>query len=225
MRPIIIIILIIAVIYFLTIIGVFKIKKIEVENELKYMQNINQITNQYIGKGYFSLNLENLEKDIKEGRRYVKNVSAEKIFPNKILLDIEEYKPMFFLEYKNICYIFSEEGIVLEEETEYEKCSLDSGILLTADTNILAEDKLIFDKELYEIVKVLEEFGWDIKTIILKENVLEVTDNDKKIIIEINQEYEEQLSKLYLVLEKVNIEGIEYKSLDLRFERPVMELL
>ena len=44
------------------------------------------------------------------------------------------------------------------------------------------------------------------------------------VIIEINQDYMIQASKLYLVLEKANIDGIEYKSLDLRFERPVMKL-
>jgi hypothetical protein len=224
-RPFIIIGLIVLGIYLLTVLGVFQIKKIEKNIELEYVENFTQITNQYIGRGYFSLNLDNMEEEIKNSSRYIKNVSAEKVFPNKIYLDIKEYQPMSYFEYKETCYIISEEGFVLEENMEYENCILENGIKLTSKQNILTEDRLIFDSELLDIVKVLKEFGWSVNEIEFEENILNVTDGEKTVTIEVNQEFENQLSKLYLVLEKVNIESIEYKSLDLRFERPVMELL
>jgi hypothetical protein len=44
------------------------------------------------------------------------------------------------------------------------------------------------------------------------------------VTIECSEGFDDQLAKLYLVLEKANIEGIEYKTVDMRFERPVMEL-
>jgi hypothetical protein len=166
-----------------------------------------------------------MEQSIIESNRYIKKVSAEKVFPNKIYLEIEEYKPTAYFEYKDVCYILSEEGYVLEENTEYEKCILENGIKLIAKQNILTEDRLIFDKELLEVIKILEEFGWGVNSVKFEENVMILSDQDKSITLEVNQDYEDQLSKLYLVLEKVNIESIEYKSLDLRFERPVMELL
>ena len=224
-RPIIIILIIVLVIYLLTIFGVFKIKKIETENELKYVTNIEQITKQYKGVGYFSLNLEKLEEEIQDSSKYVKSVSAEKIFPNKILLDIKEYKPELYMEYKDICYIFSQEGLILEELIEYEDCSLENGIIIKSNQNILADNKLIFGTEVDEVIKILEEFGWNIKKLTFEKNVLEITDGEKTITLEVNEEYEDQLARMYLVLEKVNIDDIEYKSIDLRFERPVMELL
>lgn len=224
-RPIIIVGLIVLTIYILTILGVFKIKKIETDKELKHVQNFNQTSQEYIGKGYFSLNLEQMEKQIKNSSRYIKDISAEKVFPNKIYIEIEEYEPMSYLEYKDVCYIFAQEGNILEENTGYDECILEQAIKLQTNQNILAEKRLIFDTELYEIVKVLEEFGWNVTGVEFDKNVLGVTDGEKTVTIEINQEYEAQLSKLYLVLEKVNIEGLEYKSLDLRFERPVMKLL
>jgi cell division septal protein FtsQ len=225
LRPILIVGLVILIIYILTILGIFQIKKIETDNKLKHVANFSETTKKYLGKGYFSLGLEQMEEEIKNSNRYIKSVSAEKIFPNKIFLEIEEYEPMTYMEYKESCYIFSQEGLVLDENAEYEQCFLENGIKLETSQNILAEDRLIFDTEIYEIVKVLEEFGWDIKTISFDKNVLEISDGEKSVTIEVNQEYETQLSKLYLVLEKVNMEGLEYKSLDLRFERPVMELL
>jgi uncharacterized protein YuzE len=224
-RPIIIVGLVVLIVYILTILGVFKIRKIETDKELKHAPSITQTTNQYLGKGYFSLNLAQMEEDIKTSSRYIKEVSAEKVFPNKIYLEIEEYNPISYLEYKDVCYIFAQEGIMLEETTEYEECLLENGIKLNSKQNILAENRLIFDTELYEVVKVLEEFGWKVTQVKFNKNVLEISDGEKVVTIEINQEYETQISKLYLVLEKVNIEGLEYKSLDLRFERPVMELL
>jgi len=152
-------------------------------------------------------------------------VKAEKVFPNTIRLKLEEYTPTSYLEYKETCYILSQEGVVLEEETEYEECILEDGILLESDQNILAEDRLIFDKEVEETVTVLGEFGWKISRIRFNKNVLNFTNGEKTVVVEVNQEYESQLAKLYLILEKANIEGIEYESLDLRFQRPVMKLL
>lgn len=224
-RPILIILLIILVIYLLTIFGVFKIKKIENCTQLKYVTNIEQITNQYKGEPYLSLNLEQLEQDILNFSKYIKSVQTEKIFPNKIKMTIEEYQPMMYMEYKEICYIFSEEGLILEENTEYEQCNLENGVKLKSNQNILAEGRLIFDIEVDEIVKVLEKFGWEISQIQFNQSVLQIEDGERNIVLEINEEYEDQLAKMYLVLEKANLENIEYKSLDLRFERPVMELL
>jgi cell division septal protein FtsQ len=182
------------------------------------------LTSQYIGQGYFALNLNELEQEIQKSDKYIKSVSAEKIFPNKVRLLIEEYQPISYLEYKETCYIFSQEGLILEEMIEYEECFLEKGIKLISNQNIIAEGKLIFDKELSEVIKILSKFGWEISTVNFKENVLEIGDGEKVVIIEINQDYMIQASKLYLVLEKANIDGIEYKSLDLRFERPVMKL-
>ena len=224
-RPIIIILLIILVIYLLTIFGVFKIKNIEAENELKYVTNIEKITNQYKGVGYFSLNLEKLEEEIQNSSKYVKSVSAEKIFPNKILLKIEEYRPEMYMEYKDVCYTFSQEGLILSESSEYEECKLDNGVSVESTQNILADGKLIFGTEIDEVIKILNEFGWVVADLKFDKNILEVTDGEKMITLEVNEEYEEQLARMYLVLEKANVEELDYKSVDLRFERPVMELL
>jgi cell division septal protein FtsQ len=224
LRPILVAGLLVLVVYILTIIGVFKIKEIELENELEYVGNITKVTNQYLGKGYFSLNLEQLEGDIQSYDNYVKEVKAEKIFPNSINILIQEYEPQYYFENKEVCYIISQEGLLLEENAEYEECSLEGGILIQAQDTILAEGKLIFDLELYKAVKILKEFGWEISKVEFQKNVMHIFDNEKSITIEVNQEYEDQLSKLYLVLEKANIEGIEYKSVDLRYQRPVMEI-
>lgn len=223
-RPIIVVGIVVLLIYILTVLGVFQIKKFENSNELKHTQDLSVLTSQYIGQGYFALNLNELEQDIQKSDKYVKSVSAEKVFPNKVRLVIQEYEPMSCLEYKDVCYIFSQEGLILQEMIEYEDCFLENGIKLTTNQNIIAEGRLIFDKELLEIVLVLKKFGWEVSNVNFKENVLEIGDGQKVAVIEINQEYMTQLSKLYLILEKVNIEGIEYESLDLRFERPVMKL-
>jgi hypothetical protein len=224
LKPIIPILLFILTIYILTIVGVFKIKTIEHKKNLQYVTNWEQATNPYLGKGYFSLNLDDLNRDIKNINGYVKNVQSQKIFPNKIDLKIEEYTPKYYLEYKDTCYIFSKEGVVLDEDVEYNECTLEQGIKLTSDYNIIADQKLIFDTEIYETVQILEKFTMNILSIQIREDVLTISDGEKEIILESANNFDDQIAKLYLVLEKTNLEGFEYEVLDLRFQRPVMEL-
>ncbi|MCD4811824.1 FtsQ-type POTRA domain-containing protein [bacterium] len=225
LKPFIIILIIILTITLLTWLGVFQIKKIEHSKELQYVTNLSEATDKYLGEGYFSLDLKELKQEIFEVNGYVKDVDAQKIFPNSITLTIEEYNPMYYLEYGENCYIFSQEGLILEKESEYEVCNLENGIQLSTSQNIVADKRLIFDSEISQVVQVLEEFVWEISTIEVDEDVLRISDGPREIVIESANSFDEQLAKLYLILEKVNIESIEYKYLDMRFERPVMELL
>lgn len=224
-RPILIAALVFLVIYILTVIGVFKIKSIGTTKDIEYANEVYAVFDNYIGEGYFFLNLDTLTEDIYNLSRYIKEVSAQKVFPNSIRIDIEEYIPKYYFESQNICYTMSEEGLILNEEEEYEECGKDIDIMLQSNQNIMSKDRLIFDNEVYQAVKVLEEFGWEISNISFDRTVLNISDNDKEVILEINDEYQTQLARLYIVLEKINIEGIDYRSLDLRFNRPVMQIL
>ncbi|HCC68035.1 TPA: hypothetical protein DEP90_02420 [Patescibacteria group bacterium] len=225
LKPIIPILLLIFTISILTWIGVFKIKSIENDTELEYIINLKETTNQYLGQSYFLLDLEQLKQDIVDSDGYVKDVTAQKIFPNKILITVEEYKPKYYLEYKEICYIFSREGLILENISEYELCDLENGIKLLSNQSIIADGKLIFDTEISQVVQILNEFGWNVAIIEVDEDILKIFDDGKEIIIESANDFDIQLAKLYLILERVNMEGMDYKFLDMRFERPVMELL
>jgi cell division septal protein FtsQ len=224
LKPLIPILLLILTITILTWLGVFKIKTIQHIKNLQYVTNWDIATNPYLGQGYFSLNLENLKDDIKKINGYVKEIQAQKIFPNKIDLKIEEYIPKYYLEYKETCYIFSQEGIVLEQKNDYIECNLENGIQLLSNQNIIADNRLIYDTEISKTVKILEEFTLNISKINIEEDVLRFSDDKREIILESVSDFDAQLSKLYLVLEKVNLERIEYSSLDMRFQRPVMEL-
>ncbi|MCK9417343.1 hypothetical protein M0Q97_11910, partial [Candidatus Dojkabacteria bacterium] len=77
-RPIIIVGIVVLLIYILTVLGVFQIKKFENSNALKHTQDLSVLTSQYIGQGYFALNLNELEQEIQKSDKYIKSVSAEK---------------------------------------------------------------------------------------------------------------------------------------------------
>ncbi len=225
LRPILIIGLFLLAIYILTILGIFQIKKIEHPKNLQYVTNWEQSTNQYLGQGYFSLDLEELKQSIKDNNGYVKEITAQKIFPNTIHLQIQEHIPTYTLEYKDICYIFCSEGELLESKEEYNECAIEKGIVLSTDENIIADNKLIFDTQIVDITKVLKEFAFETKNILVDQDLLTFSDGPREISIEGANNFDSQIAKLYLILEKVNTEGIEYKTLDMRFERPVMEIL
>lgn len=224
LKPFLIVGIIILTIYILTIIGIFQIKKIEHPKNLQYVTNWEQATNSYLGQGYFSLDLENLREDIRNINGYVKDITAEKIFPNKILLYITEHIPQYYWEYKEECKIFSTEGILLNSSNEYEKCEVEKGIKIMSNDNILADNHLIYDTEIPQLITILEEFSWDIQSITIEKSILTIKGENTTVIIECSDGFDEQIAKLYLVLEKANIDSIQYKSIDMRFERPVMEI-
>ncbi|KKP81665.1 MAG: hypothetical protein UR84_C0019G0015, partial [candidate division WS6 bacterium GW2011_GWD1_35_594] len=59
----------------------------------------------------------------------------------------------------------------------------------------------------------------------LLDGIATIMDTDGHIFVfDITYDLDTQLGRMYLVGEKINTDLIEFKSLDLRFERPVMRL-
>ncbi|MDY0096998.1 MAG: hypothetical protein RBS01_01435 [Candidatus Dojkabacteria bacterium] len=130
-----------------------------------------------------------------------------------------------------MCHFFSKEGIRLEElckECESEcmeyATSIES-VYISSESVLESGNLLIYREEFEKISKLLSQFGYDINDINIVKGISTITDRkDHTFIFDISNDLDLQLSRMYLVGEKINEQEINFKSLDLRFERPVMKL-
>ena len=188
-------------------------------------------TTSFIGESIFLVKSSDLKEEIVKKNPYVKDISLEKIVPWKLEITIEEHIPLYISNSLDSCVIFSDEGYKVEEickdcnEQCLERASTFSGIYLSSDTVVSNSNSMIFFKEFSDILQILSKFGYEGKSITLLDGIATIMDTDGHIFVfDITYDLDTQLGRMYLVGEKINTDLIEFKSLDLRFERPVMRL-
>ncbi|MDD4381851.1 MAG: hypothetical protein PHE21_00705 [Candidatus Dojkabacteria bacterium] len=227
-----------------TIFGLWNIKGYEVTNLSgeDIEDNLNKsissyIENNVIGKNYFLLKLNSIEDSMISEISYLEDVDITKILPNKIELLIKVYDPeLVAILREDKCYLLSEEGAVLEHLCEEETvgCCTDYAqnnefYILTAglfDISSLenGKEKLLYMDNISKVIKVVKTLDYGISKISVTEELIDVTISGNRLLrFSFNQEIDLQLSRLLVVAGKIQSDDISFKSLDLRFERPVMK--
>jgi len=192
-----------------------------------------------IGKNYFKIYTETLEKEVENNISYINNVEIRKNIPDTLVLFVEEYIPKLTVKTQSSkCYLLSENGVVLEElckdSTEADCClnysSANGKYMFKAlDTEVVKngqeKTKLLIMGDVKDIIKVIEVFNIDIQEISLEKNVLKITDVDGRVIVfSMNDDIQVQLERFYLVMSKIRKDSTNFDSIDVRFERPVMKI-
>jgi cell division septal protein FtsQ len=162
---------------------------------------------------------------------YVKSVEVEKIFPSRLKIEVVEYLPFIIFEEENKCKIFSLEGVLLEiqEEIDCESFSQEEGLIyfVGSATLVVVEDggeTFYLTNNIGKVSKVLEQFDIKITSIGMEDNILNISTNSGLIIMDINQDNDVELARLFLVLEELDEQGIKSNSIDVRFERPIIQI-
>ncbi|NLZ24469.1 FtsQ-type POTRA domain-containing protein [Candidatus Dojkabacteria bacterium] len=210
------------------------IKKIEFNlSELKYLDSneLDIYLEEYVGMNLFLVDPNEIEKVLINGNGFVKSVLTEKILPNRLKISITEYTPYYSGYSLDKCFLFSSEGTkidILCEECEdecWEVSSEYSQIYISSNSVIESANNLIFFDEIRRIEEILSLFGYKAKEILINDGIVVFNDEDKhKFTFDIAYNLDLQLARLYLVCKKINSDSIKFKSLDLRFDRPVMKI-
>lgn len=227
-----------------TVFGLWNIKRYEITNisgeeiEVNLNKSISSyIESNVIGSNYFLLKLNSIEDSMISEISYLEDVDITKILPNKIDLLVKVYKPeLVGILREDKCYLLSEEGNVLEHLcqdglqgccTEYAKAN--EFYTLTAslfDISVLdnGKEKLLYMDNISKVIKVVKTLDYGISKISVTEELIDVTiSGDRLLRFSFNQDIDLQLSRLIVVAGKIKSDNISFKSLDLRFERPVMK--
>lgn len=92
----------------------FKIKDIQVEGNLYYSSDeVTDLISNIIGTNIFEVDKKKVEDIISGGLVQLKEVALNKIFPDNIIIELEERKPYLKIGYRNDIFIMDDEGLVI----------------------------------------------------------------------------------------------------------------
>ena len=227
------------------IFGVWKIKKYDIvniqgkETDQVYVQLETYLKENILDKNYFSFNSETTEKDIHSKIPYVKTIIIEKILPNTVNILYDRYIVEMVGELNGDgCYLLSSDGYMLDEICDEEESSKDCCVTyaheeedryLKAETLSLSDGvggrrKLLVMESISDLISIFNSLSLNIANMQITEESFDVyTEDGKKYIFDFNGDLTLQLERLYVVMGKIQGDDMEYKTLDLRFERPVLK--
>jgi len=127
--------------------GNFSIKKIELVSQLENQEvkELNKMATGVLNGGFFSLNIEDFTRSLLLKLPWVKSISVKKIWPDKLLINIVEHKPIvrWLSVEENITdvvldnvQLLSQEGLIISPAlTAQQKIKFNRMVLLTGTKN------------------------------------------------------------------------------------------
>jgi cell division protein FtsQ len=94
----------------------FKIKSIDIQGNSHYRdEEIVEITKEMLGANIFEINKKVIESMVSEELSWVKDAELNKVFPDKVIIKINERKPYIKILYGSEYFLIDSEGVVLEK--------------------------------------------------------------------------------------------------------------
>jgi hypothetical protein len=211
------------------VLGFWNVRNIQFE--LKEESNINALeleerVSSFKGENIFLLTPDEVKEALFEENGYIKEAYVEKKIPSTLSIKIEEYIPLYIGYSSERCVLYSSEGSRIRELCKecLEECTDESLISISSNSLLESGKRLIYIDEIQKISKLLDTFGFNIEKIEIGEGVSKFTASNHTFTFDMSYNLDIQLNRMYLVGQKINSESMEFTSLDLRFERPVMKL-
>ncbi|GEM_PF-637662 len=211
----------------------FKIKIITIEGNEKYSQTeIRQKAEIAIGMNIFEINKKLIEDKLLNELIWLKSVDLKKIFPDKILITVIERKPFVKVVYGGNYFIIDDEAVVLDFIKD-NIISENTNNLNLYNELLTVKNAVKYNPEIGEKIAkkgliacgiIYDSLNTEIKKIIKEayisddanENIIFLTINEKQIIFGTSDNLEEKNKILNLALQKINLDGISFRVIDLR---------
>lgn len=202
----------------------FLIKKIEIVNKEK----INLLgTDEYINKNIFLVLSENIISNLKQKNPLVKNIVVKKKLPDVLILIPDLYTPIADIITSSGYFKISEDGRILSKSKNYGKSyplityyqklnyySYNSGDFLSLKDIMTT---------LY-FLKFFQNNSLTVDSVDIKDKDMLVFNlENRKIILTNNKEINLQEYTLDEILKSFKVSGKNFKVINLRFEKPVIE--
>lgn len=183
--------------------------------------------NDFASQSLIVLSEKKVEKDVKAKNPQVKTVSLQKIYPQTIKIRLNLYEPVAAVTANYGYFYLSEDGRILGKNREkntnlpvinyYQKIDYYS---YPVGDWIRYKDILIALNFLKN--PFIEEAKVD-SIDINGNNVILFNLNEKKIYFSTEKEVEIQNYEIEQIIRQFKVEGKEFKSLDLRFDKPIIK--
>ncbi len=220
----------VAVIYILFYTPLFVLNEIEV-NDLEYL-NPDEIIVDFEplkGENFFLADLSVLRSEVIKKYPFVERIYTEKVFPNRVIVNIKEKEPFIIVTNDQGSYILDKEGFVLlEGEANFLTQNYVVKEVVGEDLNniefvINTQSNFYNASKIYEVLKVLDYYGHSSSKILLDgQNIELLTSSNRTFVFSLLDDLETQFKRLIIILKKLDSEEISFKTLDLRYNRPVL---
>ncbi len=216
------------------VLGIWNIRNFQygdskLENVSK--EDLDLYLSEFKGKNIFLLRPIEVVDTLYLSNGYIKDVTVKKILPSTLSISIEEFLPFYIGYSSNSCLLFANTGSLIKEickdcEQECkEEIETTNMVYINSDSVLESNDKLIFFEEIYKVEKLLSEFNYQISNLSIEEGIAIFKDTQgHTFTFDLSNQLDVQLARMYLVGTKINKDMIQYTTLDLRFERPVMNI-
>lgn len=205
---------------------IFSVKTITVRGT-KEGQAINGLSS--LGnKNIVLLSTKKAEQQLYYNNPYLASVFIQKNYPDDLIVTVTFQKPLAYLEVNNGYFLLSGKGRILEkkrvQEEIYPVVHYYQKLNFTAFQSGDTIDYQDIRTALHFLQKALD-LGEAINTIdIIGSDVIALVGSERKIVVTTEKETGLQEYQMETIIRQFKVEGKDFKVLDVRFDKPVVEL-
>ncbi len=225
--------------YFLSIIlalllffGLYGMDKLFLVTEI-ILQSPGKISNiygleNYRNKNLVILSIPKMAEKIKTQNPLIKSVQIKKIYPHKLIINIEKYEPFAVIKNSDEYFYLSQDGRFLYKNTKFNDSLPVIYYYQKFNQYIIGVgDWITFQDIIFSLhfIKTLSDLGLIVDRVDINgTDMILCKIGDKQIVFTTKISRELQVYELEQIIRQFKIKGQDYKSIDLRFEKPVIKL-
>jgi len=190
------------------------------------------LESKFNGISYYKLDEEKVKNSITSYTPYVKDITISKLFPSSVKILIIEKKPILTVRSGSRCGVIDDAGLCLNKISEDFTCEdlakLTSTKILQADSLQLsfAINKPIsfYDTDLILMTtQMIEQSGYSIESYTYTDETYSFNiESGQQIIFTSLESFELQQKRMLISLSEIDSRKMDFKILDVRYDRPVI---
>lgn len=172
------------------------------------------------------LSTDRVRKEIIERNPWVRNTTVSKLLPDTLQVKIDLYNPFAYLKSNEGYFLLSDDARILAKQKFLSNLLPVISYYQQFDYQSLSSGEFLRQKDILTTLSFLEklkEMNIQINSIDIGSSHMLVFNSDGKIIIFTTEKSQErQRYELEIIVRQTKIDGKDFKSLDLRFDKPVI---
>lgn len=174
------------------------------------------------------LNSSQVEKEIIEKNPYVYSIEIIKKYPSKLILEVIMDSALAMIKCDSGYFLVSEKGKIIKKQKQVEKHLPQINYYQKVYFVNYQAGQTIEYQEIISVLKLLKEMkgiGMEVVSVdIIGTHMVAFNLEEKQIFFSLEKDLFDQEYQLETIVHQFKIEGKEFTSLDLRFNKPVIKL-
>ena len=179
-------------------------------------------------KNLLWLDSQTINKDIIDKNSFIKSLNISKQYPNTLVITIEEQEPIASLKSSQGYFILSSDGRILKKNKDQNQLYPIINFYQQLNYYAYQAGHIINYVEINLVLKMINlmnNIGLKVNSIDIRQRDMIVFNLDnKEIILTTEKSFELQEYQLSTIIKQYRIEGKNYQTIDLRFDKPIIKL-